>query len=211
MRRASRRPSLAFWGTEMRPECIKAVAQALGRALTSTEAQDIEGRIAGAMRRIAREDPAAWQSKSASDRLQEAGKRAAQELLGEAQLKKRRTALQIAAHQRVGATIGTLRDRGIGGLDALDRVIAFNADGRSNVESVESWAKAVERDALRQMLGTLSASNPKYFGLFENHDGIRAIVREIFGEDSGVPEARAGAKEWHQVAESLRQRFNRRS
>jgi hypothetical protein len=193
----------------MRSECVQAVTKAIGRALNSTEAQGIEERVKGAMRTLARQDPAAWNSKSAEERVLEAGTAAAKELQGEALLKKRRAALQIAAHQRVGAAIGTLRDRGVSGLDALDRVIAFNADGRSNVESVESWSRAVERDALRQMLGTLSASNPKWFGLFENHDGVRAIVREIFGEDSGVTEARAGAKEWHQVAETLRQRFNR--
>jgi hypothetical protein len=193
----------------MRPECIQAVTKALGRALTGTEAQDIEGRITNTMRRIAREDPAAWQAKSAAERMEEAGQRAAKEIVGEAQLKKRRAALQIAAQQRVGAAIGGMAARGLSGLDALDRMIAFHADGLANTVSVETQAKAIERDALRQMLGTLEASDPKWFGLFENHEGVKAIVREIFGEDSGVAEARTGAKEWHKVAEALRQRFNR--
>jgi hypothetical protein len=62
---------------------------------------------------------------------------------------------------------------------------------------------------MRQMLGTLTASNPKWFGLFENIEGVHAIVKEIFGEPSGKAEAAAGAKEWHAVTSALRDRFNR--
>lgn len=42
----------------MRQECIQAVGQAIGRRITQREAQDIEGRIVGSMRELARKDPA---------------------------------------------------------------------------------------------------------------------------------------------------------
>jgi hypothetical protein len=193
----------------MRPECVRAVTLAMGRDLNSGEARDIETRVARAMRTLAQKDPNAWQAMSTAVRLQEAGVAAAKELLEEAQLKKQRAALQIAAHQRVGAAIGDLGSRGVSGLDALDRIVAFHADGKSNTLSIETTAKAIERDALRQMLGTLEASHPKWFGLFENVAGVRDVMREIFGEDTGNAEAKAGAAEWHKVAEALRQRFNR--
>lgn len=193
----------------MRTECLQAVSQAVGRALNARESQDIEARVGRAMRTLARQDPAAWQAKSAAERLTEAGDLAAKDLLGEAQIKRQRAVLQTAAHERVGMAIGDLRSRGVGGLNALDRIVAFHADAHGNALSIETQAKAVERDALRQMLGTLEASNPKWFGLFENAEGVRAVVREIFGEDSGVAEAKAGAAEWHKVAEALRERFNR--
>lgn len=193
----------------MRTECLQAVSQAVGRALSNSESQDIEARVGRAMRTLAKQDPAAWQSKSAAERLTEAGEVAAKDLFGEAQLKRQRAILQTAAHERVGMAIGDLRSRGVSGLNALDRIVAFHSDAQGNALSIETQAKAVERDALRQMLGTLEASNPKWFGLFENAEGVRAVVREIFGEDSGVAEAKGGAAEWHKVAEALRQRFNR--
>lgn len=193
----------------MRAECIAATEKALGRPLKALETQDIEARVRRAMRNAARADPQ-WLAKSQDQRYAEAGQLAAQELANEAALKKQRVALQAAAVERVGASIADMRTRGVSGLDALDRVIAFHADGKSNVVSVESQSKAIERDALRQMIGTLEASNPKWFGLFENQEGVNAIVRAIFGETQGLPpEAVQGAKEWASVTTALRERFNR--
>lgn len=193
----------------MRNDCINAVTQAIGRALTSIEVQNIEARVGGAMRRLARADPIAWAAKSASDRLEEAGHAAAAELIGEAHLKKQRIALQVAAHQRITQKIADLRTRGVDGLNALDRIVAFHADAKGNTLSIETQSRAIERDALRQMLDTLEASHPKWFGLFENNEGVTAIIHELFGESSGDPDARAGAESFHKGAEALRQRFNR--
>lgn len=194
----------------MRTECIAATVKALGRDLTAIETTNIETRVRSAMRSEARRDPTAWQAKTSAERLEEAGEAAAKQIAGEAELKKRRVALQAAAIDRLGASISDMRTRGISGLDGLDRVIAFHADGKSNVISVESQAKAIERDALRQMIGTLTASNPKWFGLFENQKGVEDIVRAIFGETRGVAtEAVQGAKEWASVTAALRERFNR--
>lgn len=194
----------------MRPECIAAVTKAIGRDLTSKEATDIEARVRSAMRSEARADPSAWQAKTAAEQLELVGEAVAKQLAGEAALKKRRVVLQSAAIDRLGASISDMRTRGISGLDALDRVIAFHADGKSNVISIESQAKAIERDSLRQMLDTLTGSNPKWFGLFENQKGVEDIVRAIFGETNGVaPEAVKGAKEWASGTAALRERFNR--
>jgi len=193
----------------MRSDCIDAVSRAIGRALTSVEVQNIEARITGAMRRRARAEPTAWMAKSASDRLQEAGQAAAAELIGEAHLKKDRVALQVAAHQRLRTALTDMRSRGVAPLDALGRIIATDAHANANVLSVEAQAQGTEAVALSQLLKTLEASNPKWFGLLENADGVRAIVREIFGESTGVKEAKEGAAEWHKVAEAMRQRFNR--
>jgi hypothetical protein len=188
---------------------MQAVIQALGREPTKAEFDGIEARLTRAMRNLARQDSLAWMGKSQAERLQEAGQAAAQELIAEHQVKERRAALTIAAQGRIQAHLTDQAARGITGLDALDRIVAFHADNKSHFISIETQARAIERDGLRQMLGTLEASHPKWFGLFENADGIKAIVREIFGEDSGVPEAKQGAKEWHAVAASLRERFNR--
>lgn len=193
----------------MKQQCVMAVAKALGRQPNAAEVKGIEDRMLKQMRQLARTDPLAWQGKSNADRISEAAQGAAKEVIAEQQLKQARIALQILAHDRVQNHLNTQAALGMPGLAALDRAIAFHADGKSNFLSVETQSHAVERDALRQMLTTMEASNPKWFGLFENHEGIRAIVQELFGENSGVPEAKQGAKEFQTVAEQLRQRFNR--
>lgn len=192
----------------MKADCIEAVSRAIGRALAPHEPGEIDQRIAAAMRRLAREDPKVWLAKSGPERLQEAGALAASELVAEAQLKQKRQALSILAQSRILQHIVDSKQRGIDGLDALGRVVAFKADGKSNFLSIETRSRAVERDAIRQIIDTLEASNPKFFGLFENRDGIRALVQELMGEDSGNAEARNGAQLFRDVAESLRVRFN---
>ena len=193
----------------MRPDCIAAVSAALGRAITGAESKDIEARIAKAMRSIAREDPSAWMAKSSADRLQLAGQRAAADLIGEAKLKQYRQSLSILAQSRLIQYMRDASARGIDGLNALQRVAAFDADGKSNFLSIESRTRAIRNDALRQMIGTLEATNPKFFGLFENAEGITKLIRELYGEHTGDAAAKAGAEEFHKVAEQLRQRFNR--
>lgn len=193
----------------MRTECAEAVVKALGRDLTKAELDSIEERITRAMRNTARQDPVAWQAKPQAERLQEAAKVAAAEVVGEQVLKQRRAALTITTRAAIQHYLTDQKARGIDGLESLDRLIAFHADLKSNTVSLEKSAQSIEHRALSQMLGTLEASDPKWFGLYENHQGITAIVKEIFGEASGNPEAKAGAKLWHEQTGALRERFNR--
>lgn len=193
----------------MKAQCIQAVAQAIGRAVTGAEAKGMEERIVRNMRALARKDPTAWTGLSQAERLQQSALLAGQELIGESKLKQQRVALTVMAHDRIQRQVTAQAAAGISGLDALDRIVAFHADLKSNFLSVESQANAVRDDALRQMLGTLEASNPKWFGLLENKEGVRAIIKEIFGESTGVKEAADGAKQWHEVATLLKERFNR--
>lgn len=64
----------------MKQQCIQAVQQAIGRALTQEQIKDIEGRISRNMRQLAQSDPQAWQMKTSADRLTEAANAAAKEL-----------------------------------------------------------------------------------------------------------------------------------
>lgn len=193
----------------MRSECIDAVAQAIGRSLKADEVRGIEDRIARHLRQGQQADPDGWVGKSDAERLHEAAKNAADELLFEVGKKRQRTALTIIAHDRIQKHLDDMAARGVTGLEALRRMIAFHADTKGNVLSIERQALAIERDALRRMIGLLEASNPKFFGLFESMEGIRAIMREMFGEHSGVAEAKVGVAVWKTVNEALRQRFNR--
>lgn len=193
----------------MRPECVKAVTQAIGRSLSKAELDAIEQRIVRGMRGLARKDPQAWAGLSQAEKLTQSAEIASAELLAEQQIKQQRAALTVMAHDRIQRHVTRQAAKGIKGLDALDRVVAFHADLKSDFLSIESQSNAVRDDALRQMIGTLQASNPKWFGLFENKEGVRSIIREIFGESTGIKEAADGAKQWHEVATMLKERFNR--
>src|SRR3546814_12732547 len=73
---------------------------------------------------------------------------------------------------------------------------------------MESASRSNERHAIGQLIEALEATYAKFFGLIENPEGVRALVRELHGQDSGNATAKAGAKVYHEVDESLRKRFN---
>ncbi|ELM6922208.1 hypothetical protein OGW15_21145 [Citrobacter sp. Cf039] len=191
----------------MRQECINAVQQAAQRTLTAREIQNIEDRIYRNMRQLARNDPASWRQMTDAERLRRAGQLAADELQQEAGLKRRRVALTIAARQRLDAFINGYQGT-VGKLGALNRTIAFSADGKSNFLSVESRGKATRDYALSQIQEAFEAVDPRFFHLFEDEKGVRDLVFEIRGQDTGNIKAKKGAKAWADVTELLRRRFN---
>ncbi|MDT7253745.1 hypothetical protein [Citrobacter freundii] len=191
----------------MRQECINAVQQAAQRTLTAREIQNIEDRIYRNMRQLARNDPASWRQMTDAERLRRAGQLAADELQQEAGLKRRRVALTIAARQLIDAFINGYQGTD-GKLGALNRTIAFSADGKSNFLSVESRGKATRDYALSQIQEAFEAVDPRFFHLFEDEKGVRDLVFEILGQDTGNIKAKKGAKAWADVTELLRRRFN---
>ena len=193
----------------MRAECLRAVAQALGRELNQGESRDLEERLSRAARTLAQADPQSWMAKSKAEKLTESAQAAAVELVGEARLKAERESLSIAAWNRLSNMMADAKARGVENLEALDRVNGFHSDGKTDVQSVETQADGIAKDFLRQLIPVMEASNPKWFGLLENVEGVETITRAIYGEKTGVPEADAGAKIWHEVAEAARERFNR--
>lgn len=189
----------------MKTDCILAVGQVLGRAPTEADIRNIETRLAKAMRLEAVKDPPGWASKSAHQQATDGAKRAAADVLGEAQLKLERQALQVLATARVQQQIANFPGTP---MEGLARMVAFHADVKGSQLSVESRAKAVGNDALRRVIDTLEATSPKFFGLIEDPAGIRDLVRELHGEKSGNPDAATGAKAFRDVAEQMRTRFN---
>ncbi|MCB2251787.1 hypothetical protein KTQ74_07775 [Pseudomonas chlororaphis] len=189
----------------MRPECIQAVTQAIGRSLTQQEIQGIENRVRRNMKQLAQTDPT-WQSKSAADRLNEAATKSAKDLVDEANLKKKRIALTILAHDRVDSYMKRFPDQP---LEGLDRLLAFSSDGKSGIQSIESATRAIRDDSLSRMLEVIDQTKGRFMGLFQSEAGNLALVRELHGEDSGVPTAKVAAKQFKDIAEQLRQRFNR--
>lgn len=189
----------------MRQNCIEAVVNALGRPMKAGEAADIEERIMTQQRLLARRDPQAWHAMSTADRLTMAAKAAADDLVAQAKLAERRASLQVLAQAR---TMNYVATSGFSPFEALQRKLAYFADGKSNTLSVESAAKSIKSIAWSQMLDVIDATKGKYLGLLSDTAQIRDLVRELHGEATGNPVAHAAAKAFHAVAEPLRNRFN---
>lgn len=189
----------------MRPECIKAVTQAIGRPLNQQEIQGIENRVRRNMKQLAQTDTT-WQSKTAADRLNEAAAKSAKDLVAEADLKKKRVALTILAHDRIDSYMKRFTDHP---LEGLDRLLAFSSDGKSGILSIESSTRAIRDDSISRMLDVIDQTKGKFMGLFQDEAGNLALVRELHGEDSGSAVAKTAAKQFKDTAEQLRQRFNR--
>lgn len=190
----------------MRTECIEAVGRALGRSLTQAEAQNIENRILSSMRKLATEDLDAWRKLSPAERLEAGAQRAAQDVAADAALKRRRVALTALRHDAVRNYLnGSSRSP----VEALERLLAFYADGKSGTISVESAAAAIKNESLGQMLDVFDATRGAVLGLFTNQAGVVDLVRELRGQASGNADAARAAKSFRDVAEGLRQRFNR--
>lgn len=187
----------------MKPACIDAVNAAVGRPMTAAELKGIEDRISRELRGI--QDGPDGLRLTGEQRLFEAARRARESFLADKELESRRDALAVLKHAQIAEALATF---GGNKIDGLRHLLAFHADAKGSVMSVESRAEAIEADAFRQMLGTLEATNPKFFGLFENPEGVRTLVRELFGEETGVREAKDGAAEFHKVAAELLSRFN---
>ena len=193
----------------MKQKCIEAVSKALGRQINQAEAVKIEERILKNMRQLQRENPEGWRALPASERLRAAAGQAAGQLVNEAKLKKLRVELSVKAAASIDNYVTQQRAKGMSGLDALRRTLVFVSDGKSDRLSAESRTKAIEADAIRQLIDTFESVDPKFWGLFESNEGIATLTREIFGQDTGNAVAKKGAEAWKKVAGDLKAQFNR--
>lgn len=183
-------------------DCLSRIARAAGRALTDDELHDVITRVQREVASLARAQGFASLENGLPEiaalppgLIREAAVKAAKEMIHEAQKKRQRVALTIIAHQKIKADMGKH---------------ATPADGLGAVlERVDGRTKATERGYIAQLIDTMTATNPRWFGLIEDAAGIRDLVREMFGEDSGNATAKKGAKAWADTAEQMRQRFNR--
>jgi len=190
----------------MKKQCIDAVNAVYGREATDAEITAIKQRIGGAMKARAQRDRQAWLATPHHEKVATAARDAAESIRREAEETTRRQALQVVAIARLQAQVAAFPGTP---LEGLARVIAFHADARGSAQSMETRAKAIFNDSMRQMTDTLTATNPKFFGLFERPEGVRDLVRELLGEATGNKDAANGAAEFKAIAEANRQRFNR--
>jgi hypothetical protein len=191
----------------MKEVCIAAVSKAAGRVITLDEQQHIESRVKAALRVLAMQNPDGFRSKSADVRMMEAAKLAAKWLDQDALDEQRRLTTATAVHDRVARQVAQMEAAGHDPQDAMDRLLYNNADNRSTVQSLESRIAATNEDYQRQLMHTMEAVSPKFFGLMADIKGSGDFVRELFGTDTRNPIAKEAAKEWRSLASSMAKHF----
>lgn len=186
-------------------DCIKSIVGAVGRELTDEEIAKLYDDLGRQVRRMQAENRQQALQVQPEAVMREAAARAAQQRVAEAQLKKARTALAIVAQQR---NYNAMRRHPGGLMKGLMSLMTRDLADRGSTLSAEARFYAVRNMALARLTEVMNATNPRFFGLIENPDGVRAVVKELFGESTGVKEAADAARIWSEVAEDLRVRFN---
>lgn len=186
-------------------DCLKTIQDTAGRKLTDDEILAFHDRIKTEVNRIKAENALATIEASPEAIVRQAAKDAAAKLVKDAELKKVRTALTIIAHDR---NVAAMQAHPGGMMQGLYGLMVRDIRDRGTAFPAESREKSIRNQALSQMLGTLHATDPKFFGLIEDQAGTYRLVKEMFGESTGDKTAAAGAKAWQETAEALRRRFN---
>jgi hypothetical protein len=202
----------------MKPQCVAAVNRAaleLGReGLTDAELRAIDDRLSSTMRRLARQDPAAWRALPMDERVSTAAEQVVADLQAEAARKVENAQRQVLATAATEQRVGRMREayQGIGRSQALVR----------EMETTGFYIDGVKREAIAGLVDTIDAAGSSagmglgrraMMFLFdaENPAMSRDLVAEIFSGAAGSTGnklAKAGARAWLDTIEQLRQRFN---
>lgn len=189
----------------MKQRCIEAVQAAIGRPLRAAEDKKITDDLRIAMRQLQAEDQVKFDGMTENERLIAAADIAAQRLVADAELKQRRVALQAIAHDKIDSLIKT---SGHGGIKTLDRIMAFDADQRSGVMSIEAQRRAIRAYGIARLSEAMDENNGAGWKLFSTDAGVIAMVNEAHGQRTGNSAAAKAAQAFRDIAERNRQRFN---
>lgn len=194
----------------MKAECIDAVSRAMGRSVSVAESRGIENRIRLARKRLATQDPDGWQQLSADEQARRAGADAAKELTQEAIAKRIRTAQMIRAHERIENYIASQRAAGIDkdGLQSIARMLESEPDGKDNITPLHSAIQGIQAAASTFLTRSWRAAGGRFLKMLRDPRAEALLVRALHG-DITVPKLfQDAARDFHTIAERLRQRFN---
>lgn len=190
----------------MRPECIQAVSQAIGRQITQAEAIKIEDRIRKAQRYLWQTDRQTMSGLSKAQQFTKAAEQAAKDIQGEAANKRLRIAQTILKHNEIAAHVDSVPDGEKQA--AFAEILAGDNRRGNNVMSVASATEATRHQTLAGLAEHAEPFLPKWMGFDEGNSRMALVFKELHGEDSGNAQAKAYAKALADNFERLRQRFN---
>ncbi|WP_431482232.1 hypothetical protein [Pseudomonas solani] len=187
----------------MRVECITEIAQAIGRKPTKAEADRIEADLNRHMRQLGRTDPE-WRSLSREQRLQRAAEAAQSEAVftanKAADRKASRLISQMRETKRLEDRAAQLKERGV-----------KNPHHRALFERMQqsdNYVSGVRNEFMRDIADAIHAIEPRFFGLMDNPENVRAFFRAVIDGDTSDPIMTKAAKAYLDAMESIRQRSN---
>lgn len=189
----------------MKDQCKQAVARALGKqTLTAKEATDIEAKINQAMKNLAKQDIQKWRNLSPNDRLVEAGKQVAIDIMAEVKRKNKIAANDILIQSK---NLNDLDHPTLPASQVIDRKVAMHGD-MSGIQSINSQSRAIA-SIYRGELLDFYTSVKGGLGVWTDKALVRDIIQERFGNDSGNATAKKISDKMGEVFEGMRDRFNR--
>lgn len=197
----------------MTPNCIAAVQQAAGRALTPAQIKAIDDRMVATMRRMAVKDPQTWRAMPRDDRVLTAAKQAQQDIQDEAARKLANAQRQVVKTAETNARVAQAK-RAFGS----NHTAALVRD----IENTSNYSDGIKNDYIRDLLDLIEAGQSgegagigrrALMALFDADNPVmsRDLATEIFGNASGSTGntlAAKAAKAWLGTIEAMRQRFN---
>ena len=191
--------------------CIAALNKAAGRELTADEVMDVFDRINATARdlaagRIVPEGGAVPGSPEGI--MQKAAEIEADKMIHEKVRKLHNTHLQIAVMGERKAELQAMTTGGVRNVDAVRRLLANDADGRSNRFSLEARAMGVSNLLKSRIQDTWAALGNDFLGFIQQPGKMRDLISEMKGKDTGNAQAKKGAELWAKTTEDARQWFN---
>lgn len=191
--------------------CIARLNQAAGRELTDAEIEGVYKRIHQAALDIKAGRAEKVKGDAFDNVVADAAKKAAADLIREAEESARRAQLQVvklSARMREVSNVAAQTGEPAR-LDALDRTHFRNFDGKADVQSFEDRVTGLQSMYGSKLLDTWAAFGKDFFGFWQDRGKLSNLLREVLGEDTGDALAKKGAKAWSDTVESMRQDFNR--
>jgi hypothetical protein len=118
---------------------------------------------------------------------------------------RRRTHLQVIATSRAVKNVDSHPNGPGRGVQAL---ITRDYQGKAGYSNVDYRRHALLAEYHSKFAGAMDAYRTKNLGFTQDTAGLKAMVKELFGESSGNPDAARFAKEWTDAAETARLRMN---
>lgn len=92
--------------------------------------------------------------------------------------------------------------------DGLVSLFTKDQTGKAGFANVEYLAKFYESKYLSKFSDALSRFRTRKVGFSQDEEGLKDLVRAIYGQDVADPEIRAFAQQWNDIAEEMRLEFN---
>jgi hypothetical protein len=191
----------------MKPQCIDAISKAAGKAISPETAAKMEGDLLNEMRKLAREDIEAWRNLSPAERHTRAAKAIAERTRADADRKAELAIRDAKLQLKNAAYVADRAGKGDLHLKAVDRILAPSSDMVGGIASLDKTISSIFSDLFRGLDSAIKVTG-KFGGLLRNADGYRALVKELFREESGVPEAKTAAHAIRKAGDSAREQFN---